>query len=141
MTERTVASRVNTSRLRAIAIEAAEQSARLDVPDIAEPLPLRAIAGTWPHQRRLLVCDETGGGVPIADLLATLPTGPWAVLSGPEGGFTRVELDEVGILPFVCKVGLGPRILRAETAAIAALSVLQAIRGDGARSPPPRKHR
>jgi 16S rRNA (uracil1498-N3)-methyltransferase len=81
----------------------------------------------------LLVCDETGGGEPIADTLARLDLTACALLTGPEGGFAENELDYLNSLPFVSRVGLGPRVLRADTAAIAALSVVQAIAGDWRR--------
>ena len=85
----------------------------------------------WPGERRLIVCDETGGGAPIAVALSGLPPGaPAALLIGPEGGFTEAELDALRKLPFVTTVGLGPRVLRAETAALAALAVFQAVAGD-----------
>lgn len=132
LTARTNSERVNTRRLRANAIEAAEQSERLSVPGIAEPVKFRSFVETWPHERRLLVGDETGAGRPVAEvtqMLADAP-GPLAVMTGPEGGFAPDELDQLGELPFVTPIGLGPRVLRADTAALAALSVVQAIAGD-----------
>ena len=91
----------------------------------------------WPAARKLIVCDESGGGEPIAAALAALqPRQPAALLVGPEGGFTDRELDALGKLPIVTRVGLGPRVLRAETAAIAALAVFQAIAGDWRRTRP-----
>jgi 16S rRNA (uracil1498-N3)-methyltransferase len=82
----------------------------------------------------LILCDESGGGLPIAEALQGLrPEGPAAIMVGPEGGFTEAELDALGKLPIVRRVGLGPRVLRAETAAIAALAIFQAISGDGRR--------
>jgi len=130
-TRRTVVGRVNTERLRANAIEAAEQSSRLTVPAVLEPIALEALMDQWPPDRRLMLCDETGSGQPVA---SALPQGaratPWAVLIGPEGGFDPSELDVLGKHPIVTRVGLGPRILRAETAAIAALACWQALVGD-----------
>jgi 16S rRNA (uracil1498-N3)-methyltransferase len=125
--------RVNTSRLRANVIEAAEQCERLTVPEIDEPVPLVEMLANWPAERCLFVGDETGGGQPIADAAGEIAAGaslPCAVLVGPEGGFTAGELDELDKVTFVTKVGLGPRVMRADTAAIAALSVIQAIAGD-----------
>ena len=88
----------------------------------------------WPDGRRLILCDETGAGSPLAAALAGLaPDTPAAVLIGPEGGFAETELDALGKLPIVTRVGLGPRVLRAETAALAALAVFQAIAGDWRR--------
>jgi 16S rRNA (uracil1498-N3)-methyltransferase len=85
----------------------------------------------------LIVCDETGAGMPIGAALETLSdTTSAALLVGPEGGFTETELDALGKLPIVSRVGLGPRVLRAETAAIAALAVFQAIAGDWRRARP-----
>jgi 16S rRNA (uracil1498-N3)-methyltransferase len=133
MTARTQMTRVNTGRLRANAIEAAEQCERLTVPDVSEPVSLSEMLSTWPAERRLLVGDETGGGQPIAQVAHEIAAGaklPCAILVGPEGGFSVDELDALGKLAFVTKVGLGPRVMRADTAAIAALSVIQAIAGD-----------
>lgn len=130
-TARTNTDRVNTRRLRAIAIEAAEQSERLTVPAIDEPVRLPALLDAWPADRRLLIGDETGGGHPVVEAAGMLaPGAPCAVMTGPEGGFAPDELDRIRELPFVVPVGLGPRVLRADTAALAALSVVQAVAGD-----------
>ena len=131
ITARTNAERVNTRRLRATAIEAAEQSERLSVPEIDEPIGFSTFLGRW-SGRRLLVGDETGAGKPIADIAAELAEkpGPLAVMTGPEGGFAPDELDQLRDVPFVIPVGLGPRVLRADTAALAALAVVQAVAGD-----------
>jgi 16S rRNA (uracil1498-N3)-methyltransferase len=137
LTARTQPERLNRERLLAHAVAAAEQSERLSVPEIREPTTLAAILAGWPGDRLLVVCDETGGGRPVADALAGLtPDRPAAILAGPEGGFTQTELDALGNLPFVTKVGLGPRVLRAETAALAALAAYQAIAGDWRRPRP-----
>jgi len=137
VTARTQAERVNRDRLRAQAIAAAEQSGRLSVPQIRAPERLDRVLASWPSERRLVVCDESGAGQPIAAVLAELPeAAPIALLIGPEGGFTDTELDALGKLPIVRRVGLGPRVLRAETAAVAALSVFQAIAGDWRRTRP-----
>ncbi|HXO03482.1 MAG TPA: 16S rRNA (uracil(1498)-N(3))-methyltransferase [Stellaceae bacterium] len=131
MTARTQPERLNRERLLAHAIAAAEQSERLSVPEIRPLTPLAEVLGEWPPDLRLILCDETGGGVPIADALGELPAGaPMALLIGPEGGFAERELDALANLPFVTRAGLGPRVLRAETAALAALAVFQAIAGD-----------
>ena len=94
--------------------------------------------GNWPTERALLWCDERGEGIPIADAFDALfgedeaaPPRPWGLMIGPEGGFASSELDGLGELPFVSRVALGPRILRAETAALAALAIGQALAGDG----------
>jgi 16S rRNA (uracil1498-N3)-methyltransferase len=133
LTARTEVKRVNVARLRANAVEAAEQCGRLDVPEIMAPAELgRALAG-WPGERRLLVCDPAPGAPPVAEVLGAV-TDPertaWAILTGPEGGFTRSELDGLGKLPFVSRTRLGPRTLRAETAGLAALACWQAMLGD-----------
>ena len=133
-TARTPSERLNPERLRGIAIAAAEQSDRLSIPEIRAGKPLRELIDAWPDNRRLVLCDETGAGPPIAEALASvMPDTPVAVLIGPEGGFAETELDALGKLPIVTRVGLGPRVLRAETAALAALAVFQAIAGDWRR--------
>lgn len=129
-TERTIVDRVNLDRLRANAVEAAEQTERLTVPALREPEPLAQLLADWPAERRLLLCDESGTSPPVAEALRGASPGPWAVLTGPEGGFTQTELDALKKLPFVCAVGLGPRVLRADTAALAALAAFQALVGD-----------
>jgi 16S rRNA (uracil1498-N3)-methyltransferase len=134
LTERTQPDRLNRERLRALAIAAAEQSERLDIPEIRAPERLPALLAAWPAGRRLVVCDESGGGMPIAAALAGWSAQtPAALLVGPEGGFAETELDALGKLPIVTRVGLGPRVLRAETAAVAAVAVFQAIAGDWRR--------
>lgn len=135
LTRRTVAERVNEDRLRAIAIEAAEQCGRLTVPRVAPARPLAAVLTEWPAGRRLIVLDESGGGAPIAQALRPLEPGPAAILVGPEGGFADSELDALRSLSFAVAVGMGPRTLRAETAALAALACYQALCGDGDRPP------
>jgi 16S rRNA (uracil1498-N3)-methyltransferase len=100
--------------------------------------PLFDIMAEWPTERRLLVCAERGAAPPLAEVLqaaAARPATPWAVLVGPEGGFARSELDGLSKLPFVTPVGLGPRILRADTAALFALACWEAFLGDGAARP------
>ncbi|MFC7736806.1 16S rRNA (uracil(1498)-N(3))-methyltransferase [Roseomonas sp. GCM10028921] len=128
ITARAVPDRVNRARLLLIAREAAEQCERLDVPELAEAVPLHAALDAW-DDTPLLVAAERRDARP----LASLPSGPPpAILVGPEGGFTGPELDALARHPFVALVSLGPRILRAETAAVSALAVVQAIRGDWA---------
>jgi len=130
-TARTDAQRVNTDRLSAIAMEAAEQCERLSVPSVAAPRPLDALLGDWPADRRLILCDETGQGPPAAEAFGTLEPGrPAALMIGPEGGFAKGELDGLRKLEFVTSVTLGPRILRAETAAVAVLALWQSALGD-----------
>jgi 16S rRNA (uracil1498-N3)-methyltransferase len=174
-TRRTIVRRVNADRMRANAVEAAEQSGRLTVPEIREAIDLEKLLGSWPAGRRILFCDEAGEAPPIAEALflppplagggggfeqSEKPSGEglratalpqadfaslnqfapsregrgneerWAVLTGPEGGFDPAERALIRALPNVMAVSLGTRILRADTAALAALAVWQAIRGD-----------
>ena len=129
MTRRTIVTRVNMDRMRANAVEAAEQSDRLTVPEVREPMPLEKLLTGWPEGRRLLFCDETGDAPPIAQALSGA-AGAGAILTGPEGGFDPAERDAIRALPFVTPVTLGPRILRADTAALAGLAIWQALAGD-----------
>lgn len=141
VTQHTAVERVNVERLRTIAIEAAEQCERLSVPEVGPPASLGKLLADWPPHRRLLLCAEAGDARPIAEALQSHVNEaavPWAVMIGPEGGFARSELDALAKLPFVMPVGLGPRILRADTAALAALACWQAILGDGQQRPPHR---
>jgi 16S rRNA (uracil1498-N3)-methyltransferase len=130
LTRRTIVSRVNLERLRAHVIEAAEQSDRLTVPEIKEPIALEDAFTKWDASRHLLYCDESGQGGPIGDVLKAGVTGSWAVLTGPEGGFDSSEQDQLRQLKFAVAASLGPRILRADTAALAALAVWQSMLGD-----------
>ncbi|MCP5371101.1 MAG: 16S rRNA (uracil(1498)-N(3))-methyltransferase [Hyphomicrobiales bacterium] len=135
VTRRTAAARVNTERLRATAREAAEQCERLTLPAVDPPVTLDRLLADWPAGRTLLFLDETGGGAPLAGVLAGTGAAPLAVLVGPEGGFDGDELAALGRAPCAVAAGLGPRILRAETAALAALTLCQALRGDWRRGP------
>jgi 16S rRNA (uracil1498-N3)-methyltransferase len=133
-TARTQSERLNLERLRAHAVAAAEQSERLSVPELRPPARLDHVLATWPPERHLAVCDETGAGEPIGDAATRLLVGQLAFLIGPEGGFDQTELDALDKLSFVTRIGLGPRVLRAETAVLAALAVFQAIAGDWRRT-------
>lgn len=139
MTRHTAVGRVNCERLAANAREAAEQCGRLSVPEVRAPVDFGSLLDDWPRERRILLCAESGAAEPIADALARLraagDAGPWAVMLGPEGGFAESELDALRDLPFVTAVSLGPRLLRADTAAVAALACWQAVLGDGRRRP------
>ncbi len=130
LTRNTDVARVNVDRLQANAIEAAEQSERLCIPEIKAPTDLPAVLADWPAGRPLIVCAEIGPARPIAEVLMSLPTGPAAILVGPEGGFSRAEIEMLTSLPFAIPVRLGPRVLRAETATFAALACWQALKGD-----------
>lgn len=128
-TRRTQGDRVRMDRLEAIAVESAEQTGRLDVPAIDLPVKLDALLDGWDGSRRLMFCDETGGEPAMAALTAA-GGGPWAVLIGPEGGFAPEERERLRALPYTTAVSLGPRVLRADTAATAALTLWQAAVGD-----------
>ena len=129
-TRRTIVARVNDERMVANAIEAAEQSGRLTVPEIRAPLDLGKLLAAWPQERRLFFCDEGGDAKSIAQAARESSGLPVAILTGPEGGFDPAERDALRALPFVVPVTLGPRILRADTAALAALAIWQAVAGD-----------
>lgn len=132
ITHRTQAARVNLSRMRANAIEAAEQCGILALPEVAETSTLEKLLDDWPADRHLVFCDEDAGVAdPLAVLAAALPVGgPVALLVGPEGGFDPGERADIRRLPQCVAISLGPRILRADTAAVAALALLQAVVGD-----------
>ncbi|MEQ8247423.1 MAG: 16S rRNA (uracil(1498)-N(3))-methyltransferase [Alphaproteobacteria bacterium] len=130
LTDRSSVRDLNAARAASLTIEAAEQCGRMTVPVVSPIVPLTQLLAAWPAARRLLFCDESGRAPPIAEALAGQPNGPWAALIGPEGGFSPAERDAVAALPQAVPVALGPRILRADTAAIAALSLLQAHLGD-----------
>ena len=122
--------RIQPDRLRAHAIEAAEQCGETYVLDIAQPVRLDALLDAWDPARRLLFCDEARTAAPAAAALAAAAPGPWAILIGPEGGFAPEEAARLRALPFVLPVTLGPRVLRADTAAVAAVTLWQALLGD-----------
>ncbi|MBX9815314.1 MAG: 16S rRNA (uracil(1498)-N(3))-methyltransferase [Proteobacteria bacterium SG_bin5] len=128
LTQRTVVDRLNGERLFAHMVEAAEQCGRTAVPELAEPVKLAALLRDWPAGRALFFADETGGA-PASAAMATR-AGPAAILIGPEGGFTAEERDAIRALPQAVAIGLGPRILRADTAAAAATALWMASAGD-----------
>ena len=130
-TRRTNADHTRIARLQAIAVEASEQTGRLDVPEVVAPEPLDCLLDRWDPARRLLFCDEAGDAPPALQALRGAG-GPWAVLIGPEGGFDPAERARLREAPFVVPAGLGPRVLRADTAAISALTLWQAAAGDWA---------
>jgi 16S rRNA (uracil1498-N3)-methyltransferase len=129
-TRRTIVARINEERMAANAVEAAEQSGRLTVPEIREAVSFDKLLASWPKERRLLFCDEGGDAKAMTQAARESRGGPAAILTGPEGGFDRGERAALRALPFVVPVTLGPRILRADTAALAALAVWQSIAGD-----------
>jgi 16S rRNA (uracil1498-N3)-methyltransferase len=125
-TARTVVERVKLERLKAIAIEAAEQCGRTRLPDIDEPLPLARLLKQREPGRTVYFADETGGEA----VRTAFKSGPALILTGPEGGFTDEERAAVRSAPDTLAISLGPRILRAETAALAALAAYMALAGD-----------
>ena len=129
ITQRTIAERVNMERMRANVIEAAEQCNLVFVPEVMEPVKLTKLIAEWEQGRALVYCDETAA---IANPLEALKPlhAPAAVLIGPEGGFTAEEKTLLTSLPFVTAISLGPRIMRADTAAVAAMTLVQAVLGD-----------
>lgn len=133
LTARTQIREINPERCRAIAIEAAEQSARLSVPEICAAASLQTLAAHWPPHLRPLVCAEFGAAMPVFEALSSLsaasPLKP-AIIVGPEGGFTGEEMALLRSMPHAMALRLGPRILRADTAALSALSCWQALCGD-----------
>ncbi|MEO1275101.1 MAG: 16S rRNA (uracil(1498)-N(3))-methyltransferase [Pseudomonadota bacterium] len=129
LTAYTNAERVRTDRLRAHMVEAAEQCGLVWVPEVAEPERLGTVLAAWPAERRLLFCNERGGA-PAAEALSGAEPGPWAIVIGPEGGFSEEEAERLSRLPGALPVSLGPRILRADTAAVAAIALWQAALGD-----------
>lgn len=125
-TQRTVVDRVNLERLQAHMIEAAEQCGRTGVPEVTAPISLDRMLRDWPLSRALIFADETGG----APLAAVQAPAPAAILIGPEGGFTSAERAAILACPSARPVSLGPRILRADTAAVAAIAVWQAMQAE-----------
>ncbi len=148
ITERTVAPKINIERLQAIATEAAEQCGRMSVPSVSEPIKLASLLEDFPQRTRLLFCDEAGddeteewGGregraAPVLEALNAANSktdgqeNSWGVLTGPEGGYSPEDRKRLRMRSFVTAATLGPRILRADTAAIAALVLWQAALGD-----------
>ena len=129
-TRHTNADRIRQDRLQAHAMEAAEQCGATFVPEVADLAPLDRVLATWPADRSLLWCDEARSGEPTT--LTGARGKPWAILIGPEGGFSADEQDRLRALPQIVPLSLGPRILRADTAAVAALTLWQAALGDWA---------
>jgi 16S rRNA (uracil1498-N3)-methyltransferase len=120
----------NIDKLRANVIEAAEQCGILGVPQVAEPAKLSDLLDRWPQERRIIYCDEGDAGQNPLPLLSRIKERRLALLVGPEGGFSEEERARLRSLDFVTAIPLGPRILRADTAAVAAMAVVQATIGD-----------
>jgi 16S rRNA (uracil1498-N3)-methyltransferase len=130
MTQHVQGKITSIERLQANAVEAAEQCGILAVPEVAPPRKLADLLETWPAERRIIFCDEGDGGQNPLPVLTAIQETKLALLVGPEGGFSEEERAMLRALPFVTPVPLGPRILRADTAAVAALAVIQATVGD-----------
>ncbi|MFM1814882.1 MAG: hypothetical protein RLZ98_1577 [Pseudomonadota bacterium] len=130
LTRHTQVERLNLDRMRLNVVEAAEQCGILRLPEVMQPEKLERVIDGWDPDRRLVFCDEgLDPGSPIAALSA-LPRGPLAVLIGPEGGFDEAERALLRAQPFTASISLGPRIMRADTAAVAALALVNAVLGD-----------
>ena len=136
VTQRTIVDKVNLDRAYAIAREAAEQCERIDWPDIREPVKLTALLGAWPADTALIYGDESGASAAITEALRTAARpAQWAILVGPEGGFAPEEFALLGRTPGALGVGLGPRILRADTAVITLAALTLAAWGDWSHAP------
>ncbi|SDE22940.1 16S rRNA (uracil(1498)-N(3))-methyltransferase [Kordiimonas lacus] len=134
LTRRTIVDRVKTDRLFANAVEAAEQCERLNVPTIGEPVKLEKLIADWPMDRKIMFCDEDLTGTPAHVALQAADNKsnprPWGILIGPEGGFDDHERALIRSHPNTVVVALGPRVLRADTAAMSAISLWQSALGD-----------
>jgi 16S rRNA (uracil1498-N3)-methyltransferase len=139
ITRRTIAERVNLDRMRANVVEAAEQCGVLRVPEVGEPRKLEQVIAGWDaplsvaasgSSRRLILCDEAAVIASPLAVLSKLAPGPVAVLIGPEGGFDPSERELLLSKPFVTRLSLGPRIMRADTAAVAVLALVNSVLGD-----------
>jgi 16S rRNA (uracil1498-N3)-methyltransferase len=130
LTQHGQVTRINGERMLANATEAAEQCGLLTLPEIKPPAQLTDVLAAWEPERRLIFCDEDAEVKSPVAALAGLPAAPLALLIGPEGGFSAEERDMLLKRPHVVRLSLGPRILRADTAAVAALAVIQSVAGD-----------
>lgn len=134
LTRRTIVDRVKTERMTANAVEAAEQCERMNVPTVGDPVKLNKLLDDWPSERKIMFCDEDLSGKAAHTALKEVDnkpaSEPWAILIGPEGGFDGAERDLIRNHPNCLTVSLGPRILRADTAAMAAISLWQSALGD-----------
>ncbi|MBX2804998.1 MAG: 16S rRNA (uracil(1498)-N(3))-methyltransferase [Hyphomicrobiales bacterium] len=130
ITRRTIVERVKLERMQANVIEAAEQCGVLRVPEVSEPEKLETILKTWPPEHSLIFADESAAHASPIERLRSIPAGPAALLIGPEGGFDGTERQMLTALPFVHAISLGPRIMRADTASVAALALMNAVLGD-----------
>lgn len=129
-TDHTQLHKVNAARLEANILEAAEQCGNLSIPELAEAVKLEALLSDWDPARRIIFCNESQAGNNPAEILSRITERDLALLVGPEGGFSEKEREILTALPFVTPIPLGPRILRADTAAVAALTAVQMTIGD-----------
>lgn len=134
ITRHTQSTRVNLERMRANLIEAAEQCGILSVPELCEEAKLADILAGWDPSRKLILCDERADAKDPISVLKEIPEAPLAILIGPEGGFSTEERENLLALPYVIRLSLGPRILRADTAGVVALALVQSVCGDWAHS-------
>jgi 16S rRNA (uracil1498-N3)-methyltransferase len=130
ITQHTQLAKVGIERLQANAVEAAEQCGILAIPEVREAQKFTALLSSWDKERRLIFCDESAETNNPLPALQTIGERKLGLLIGPEGGFSEDERKQLYALPFVTAIPLGPRILRADTAAVAALAVMQATIGD-----------
>lgn len=130
VTRRTNTDKINLNRMRANVIEAAEQCGILHIPEIEPPQKLTHVLQHWQGNRSLIFCDEAAATTSPIEVLNQIPKGPTSVLIGPEGGFDEGERNTLLSMPSVYTISLGPRIMRADTAAVAALSLVNAVLGD-----------
>lgn len=130
LTRYTIVDRLNLDRMRANVIEAAEQCGILHIPKVSGPQKLAQMLENWAPERRIVFCDEAAPISSPVQALSEIKPGPVAVLIGPEGGFSDEEREKLQDLPFVSAISLGPRIMRADTAAVAALSLVNGVLGD-----------
>jgi 16S rRNA (uracil1498-N3)-methyltransferase len=130
MTQHVQAKITNLDKLKANVVEAAEQCGILSIPEVTEPVKLFDLLDQWPEDRRIIYCDEGDAGQNPLPLLSKIEEKKLALLVGPEGGFSGQERERLRGLDFVTAIPLGPRILRADTAAVAAMAVIQAAIGD-----------
>ena len=130
ITRRTIAERVNTDRLEANAVEAAEQCGVLRVPEVGAPEPLSKLLEQWDESRLLIFADEAAATASPIEALSAQTARPLAVLIGPEGGFDPEERNTLMRRPFVLPISLGPRVMRADTAGVACLALVNAVLGD-----------
>ena len=130
LTRYTNMDKIQIDRLRAYAMEATEQCGGTFVPEVCDLQSLDAVLAEWPQDRQIMFCDESREALPAAQALTNAKGGSWAIVIGPEGGFSREEVEQLRAMPQVTPVTLGPRILRADTAAVAALTAWQSVLGD-----------